>query len=265
MTTRLTQSPLHAITRAASRISPTRLVSTRRTHLYRTQTQPLRSFSSSTPKLRQAPAADMPSTLIDLAKNRRTIYKLGKESPVPDSKIEELVNAAILHVPSSFNTQSTRLVVLLHDQHDRLWDIAIEAFEGLVKAGKISQEIWEKQTLPKLLGFKGAYGTILFYEDPAHIEPMQEKFATYKDNFLPWADHSNAMHQYFLWTGLEALGFGANLQHYSPLIDAGVANQWDLPSEWRNVAQLVFGSPEIAAGEKAQKPVEERVRVFGKL
>lgn len=26
---------------------------------------------------------------------------------------------------------------------------------------------------------------------------MQEKFATYKDNFLPWADHSNAMHQYF--------------------------------------------------------------------
>lgn len=26
---------------------------------------------------------------------------------------------------------------------------------------------------------------------------MQEKFPAYKDNFLPWADHSNAMHQYF--------------------------------------------------------------------
>lgn len=102
----------------------------------------------------------MSSALIDLAKNRRTIYQLGKKSPVPDSKIEELVNAAILHVPSAFNTQSTRLVVLLHDQHDRLWDIAIEAFEGLVKAGKIPQETWEKQTLPKLLGFKGAYGTV---------------------------------------------------------------------------------------------------------
>ena len=100
----------------------------------------------------------MPSALINLAKNRRTIYKLGKESPVPDSKIEELVNAAILHVPSSFNTQSTRLVVLLHGQHDRLWDIAIEAFEGLVKAGKISQEIWEKQTLAKLLGLRGRMG-----------------------------------------------------------------------------------------------------------
>lgn len=67
-----------------------------------------------------------------------------------------------------------------------------------------------------------------------------------------------------VWTALETLGFGANLQHYNPLIDAPVAKQWNLPSEWRLVAQLVFGSPEAAAGEKAQKPVEERVRIFGK-
>lgn len=70
---------------------------------------------------------------------------------------------------------------------------------------------------------------------------------------------------YIVWTGLEGLGFGANLQHYSPLIDAGVATEWDLPSDWRLVAQLVFGSPEAAPAEKVQKPVEERVKVFGKL
>jgi predicted oxidoreductase (fatty acid repression mutant protein) len=102
----------------------------------------------------------MAENLISLAQNRRTIYKLGKTSPVPDSKIEELVNAAILHVPSAFNTQSARLVVLLHDQHERLWDIAIEAFDGLVASGKVPKEIMEKQTLPKLNGFKGAYGTV---------------------------------------------------------------------------------------------------------
>jgi predicted oxidoreductase (fatty acid repression mutant protein) len=56
--------------------------------------------------------------------------------------------------------------VLLHGQHDSLWDIAIEAFEGLVKTGKLSQEIWEKQTLPKLLGFKGAYGTVRTFAVP---------------------------------------------------------------------------------------------------
>jgi predicted oxidoreductase (fatty acid repression mutant protein) len=71
------------------------------------------------------------------------------------------------------------------------------------------------------------------------------------------------MHQYYLWTGLSALGFGANLQHYNPLIDAPVARQWDIPSNWRLISQLVFGSPEAAAGEKAQKPVEERVKIFG--
>lgn len=68
-----------------------------------------------------------------------------------------------------------------------------------------------------------------------------------------------------VWTGLEALGFGANLQHYNPLIDAGVAKQWDLPSDWRLIAQLVFGAPEAQAGEKVQKPAEERVKVFGRL
>jgi hypothetical protein len=102
------------------------------------------------------------SSLISLAQNRRTIYKLGKASPVKDadSNIEELVNEAILHVPSSFNTQSTRLVVLLHGEHDKLWDIAIEAFGGLVKSGTVSQEMWENQTLPKLKGFQAAYGTV---------------------------------------------------------------------------------------------------------
>ena len=68
-----------------------------------------------------------------------------------------------------------------------------------------------------------------------------------------------------VWTGLEALGFGANLQHYNPLIDAGVAKQWDLPTDWRLIAQLVFGAPEAEAGEKVQKPAEDRVKVFGKL
>lgn len=165
------------------------------------------------------------NTFVELAKARRTIYQLGNKSPVPDSKIEELVNSAILNVPSSFNTQSTRLVVLLHDEHKRLWDIGISVFQDMVKAGTIPKEMWEKQTLPKLQGFQAGVGTvccpesravrcgfverfvltiggqILFYEDPAHIKPFSEKFALFKDKFEPWADHSNAMHQYFRMFG----------------------------------------------------------------
>ncbi|KAJ5737989.1 hypothetical protein N7493_001144 [Penicillium malachiteum] len=202
--------------------------------------------------------------LIQAAQNRRTIYQLGKNAPVSDDKIEELVNAAILNVPSSFNTQSTRLVVLLKEEHDRLWDIAVKTFEGLVAAGTVPEQVFKNQTLPKLQMFKAAYGTILFFEDPAHIQGFKDKFPTFKDHFEPWADHSNAMHQYFLWTALESLGFGANLQHYNPLINEPVTKQWNLPAEWRLVAQLVFGSPEAQAGEKVQKPVEERVKIFGR-
>lgn len=155
MATRLAKSTLHSITRTG--LDTTR--SRASTGTLR-QIQPKRGFTS-TP-LTKSPEKMSTSSLISLAQNRRTIYKLGKASPVQDadSKIEELVNEAILHVPSSFNTQSTRLVVLLHGEHDKLWDIAIEAFGGLVKSGKVSQEMWENQTLPKLRGFQAAYGTV---------------------------------------------------------------------------------------------------------
>lgn len=202
--------------------------------------------------------------VIKAVQERRTFYQLGKNSPVPDSKIEELVNTAILNVPSSFNTQSTRLVVLLHKEHDRLWDLVIDTMGNLVQSGAVPQDVWTNHTLPKLKGFRAAVGTILFYEDPAHIKPMSEKFATYKDHFGQWAEHSNAMHQFFLWTALESLGFGANLQHYNPLIDKPVSKEWNIPDEWRLIAQLVFGSKEGEAGEKAFKPIEERVKIFGK-
>lgn len=202
-------------------------------------------------------------TLIEVAKARRTYYKLGRNSPVPDSEVVELVNQAILHIPSSFNTQSTRVVVALHGDHEKVWDIAADAFKPLVASGAVPQETFDNQTKPKLDGFKAAYGTILFYEDPAHVKPYAEKFPAFGDKFPQWAEHSNAMHQWFLWAGLETLGFGANLQHYNPLIDAEISKAFDVPSDWQLKAQLVFGSIEAPAGEKQFNPVEERVKIFG--
>ena len=49
------------------------------------------------------------------------------------------------------------------------------------------------------------------------------------------------MHQYALWVALEAEGFGANLQHYNPIVDQRVQNEWNVPQEWALRAQLVFG------------------------
>lgn len=99
-------------------------------------------------------------SLIDLAKIRRSVYKLGRNSVVPDSRIEDILTTAILHIPSSFNTQSTRLVLLLHAEHERLWDIVIDTLAALVKNGTIPEQMWKNGTLPKLQGLKAALGTV---------------------------------------------------------------------------------------------------------
>lgn len=71
------------------------------------------------------------------------------------------------------------------------------------------------------------------------------------------------MHQFTIWTALEAEGLGANLQHYNPLIDQKVAETWGIDSDWVLNAQLVFGTPAGGVGEKAFSPVEDRFKSFG--
>lgn len=72
------------------------------------------------------------------------------------------------------------------------------------------------------------------------------------------------MHQFAIWTALEAEGLGANLQHYNPLIDEKVAAQWGIDADWVLSAQLVFGKREGEAGPKEVSTIEgERFKVFG--
>ncbi|KAF7590273.1 hypothetical protein BBP40_003010 [Aspergillus hancockii] len=204
------------------------------------------------------------TTLLELVKSRRTYYGLKAESPISDDAIESIVQDSVLHVPSSFNTQTSRVVLLLKEEHQKVWDIAIKAMEGLVAAGHVPKEMFENQTKPKLEAFRAAYGTVLFFVDYESLAPIKEKFAIYADKFDPFALESNAMSQYLVWVALESEGFGANLQHYSPLIDADIQKTWNLPASWKLDAQLVFGAPTSDAGEKAFAPIEDRFKVFGK-
>ena len=145
----------------------------------RLKPQPSPPSPSSSPSrpFTTTPRTKMPTpteTFADLARARRTIYALGKSSPVPDSKIKELVNEAILHVPSSFNTQSTRLVLLLHAEHEKLWDTVIDTFGELVKTGAVSEEMWRERTLPKLSGMKNGVGTVCFTHLPYPTYRIQD-------------------------------------------------------------------------------------------
>jgi predicted oxidoreductase (fatty acid repression mutant protein) len=64
-------------------------------------------------------------------------------------------------------------------------------------------------------------------------------------------------------TGPPNAGVGASLQHYNPLIDAGVAREWNVPASWKLRAQMPFGSNENGSGEKAFMDDAERFRVVG--
>lgn len=193
-----------------------------------------------------------------LAEKRRSIYALSNQLPVSNDEIVNLVEHAVLHTPSAFNSQSTRIVVLFGEDHKKLWDITEETLKVIVGDDEKFQG-----TKDKIAGFRAGAGTVLFFEDKGVVRNMQEAAPLYADKFPIWAHQTSAMHQYVIWTALASLDIGANLQHYNPVIDQRVADAWDIAEDWELNAQMVFGAIEQPAGDKAFQPIDERMKVFG--
>lgn len=70
------------------------------------------------------------------AETRRSIYALNKNLPVPAAEVVSVVEHAVKHTPSSFNSQSTRVIVLLGAEHEKLWQLAEKALAAIVPADK---------------------------------------------------------------------------------------------------------------------------------
>ncbi|KAL2061493.1 hypothetical protein VTL71DRAFT_6870 [Oculimacula yallundae] len=189
--------------------------------------------------------------------NRRTIYSLTNEPVIADENIRKIIETAILNAPSSFNSQSSRVVLLLRKDHEKLWDITSEILKPIVPP-----EMWA-WTEEKVAAFRAAYGTILFLEDTRPVNKLEEQYPAFAHHFPTWSEHASAMLQFILWTALELEGFGASLQHYNPLIDARVASEWGLPAEWQLKSQLVFGKPSGEPDKKTFEPLEDRFKVYG--
>ena len=188
--------------------------------------------------------------------DRRSFYGISKEKVVSDERIMEVVNQAVKYTPSAFNSQSARVVVLLGEQSDKLWDMTKEALRKIVPADQFGP------TEEKVNSFRSGYGTVLFFEDSSVVESLQQQFALYKDNFPIWSLQSSGMHQFVVWTGLEIEGFGVSLQHYGELIEKDVKKQWGVPDNWKLLAQMPFGKPTVSPDEKQFQPLEQRVKVF---
>lgn len=199
----------------------------------------------------------MKRTFTEALKNRRTYYSISNQSPISDGEIEQIVNFAVTHVPSSFNSQSTRVVLLLGDSHQKLWGIVKDTLKKIVPA-----EAFVKTEEKINHSFAAGYGTVLFFEDQTVVKGLQDAFPSYQENFPGWSLQTSAMHQLAVWTMLEDAGFGASLQHYNPLIDAEVRRTWNLPETWNLIAQMPFGTPLGDPGAKEFQPLESRVKIF---
>ncbi|MDU5106976.1 nitroreductase family protein [Clostridium sp.] len=198
----------------------------------------------------------MNKNFFEAIKERRSIYAIGKDSPISDERIKEIVEEVVKHVPSAFNSQTTRTVILLGESHDKLWNITMEALRKVVPADNFAS------TEEKINSFKAGHGTVLFFEDFAIVEGLQKQFELYKDNFPVWATQTSGMMQFAVWTAFATEGLGASLQHYTELIDAEVRKEFNIPNNWKMLAQMPFGEILAPAGEKTFTPIEDRVKVL---
>ena len=187
----------------------------------------------------------------NLYQNRRSQYALGKKLPLAENEVLEIIDNAVKYSPSAFNSQTAHAVVLLGDNHQKLWDIT---FEELGKF--LSNEDAKAATKAKLDGFAAAYGTILFFEDHDVVKGLQEQFPSYADNFPLWSEQSTGIASFAVWNALAEAGVGANIQHYNPVIDERVAKEWNIPTNLVLRAQMPFGE---IVGEPA--PIERKSRV----
>lgn len=198
----------------------------------------------------------MENAFLKSISRRRSIYNLGNKLPISDSELIKEMEDAVRNTPSAFNSQSARVVLLLKDNHQKLWNIVKETLKRSIPAEKFAP------TEAKINSFAAAYGTILYFEEEKTIQKLQQDFPLYKENFPVWGQQANGMLQFVIWTMLAEQNIGASLQHYNPLIDDEVKKTWSLPQSWKLIAQMPFGSMTAPAGDKTFLPIEERLRIF---
>lgn len=198
----------------------------------------------------------MTDTFMDALVKRRSQYALGKNLPVSADDVEKLIRKAVRLAPSSFNSQSSRVLVLFGEHSDKLWKLTTDRLREIVPADAFAS------TEAKMGAFAAGAGTILFFEDQDTVKALQEKYPLYADDFSAFSEQSGGMAQFAVWTALASVGLGASLQHYNPVIDDAVAAAWNIPSGWKLRAQMPFGSSEKELGPKSFIDDEVRIRVF---
>jgi len=197
----------------------------------------------------------MKNTIITAIHNRRTHHALSNRSTISDDEIIEIVQEALMHVPSAFNAQSSRAVILFEKAHGTMWEIVREELRKIVPFEQLPK------TEKKIDTFQAAYGTVLFYEDTLIHESLKERFPLYKEDVETWSKEGQGMLQMIVWTAFSETGLGASLQHYNPLIDFTIEKTFSIPPTWKLIAQMPFGVSTEDPKSKSFVSLSERLIV----
>ncbi|MDH6366840.1 MULTISPECIES: nitroreductase family protein [unclassified Breznakia] len=197
-------------------------------------------------------------SILDSIKDRRTYYQISNEKVLDSAELEALVKDVAKHVPSPFNMQSQRIIVLENEQHDTFWKIVKETLRKIVNDPEKFVSTEKKIDT----AFASGSATLLFFDDVDVVEGYAAKMPNYAENFRDWSRQANGMMQYAMWTTLESVGYGANLQHYNPVIDDEVKKTWNIPDSWRLVAQMPIGKPAGDPGDKEFMNIDDKVKIY---
>ncbi|MCO0832128.1 nitroreductase family protein [Fructobacillus sp. W13] len=198
------------------------------------------------------------TTFNELQKKRRSIYQLGKNIDLNNDQLFELVKNTIKETPSPFNSQSVHAVLLTGDAHEKLWEMTLAELKKVVSSEEAFAETKNKVDN----AFAAGYGTVLYFTDRKIVDGLKEQVPAYAHNFDDWAEEGMGIAIYAVWLALAEQGIGATLQHYNPLIDAGVQEAFNIPESWVLRGQMPFGSIENDAFEKTYLPDEDRFMRF---
>lgn len=194
---------------------------------------------------------------LEVIAQRRSHYALAPEWVQPEEKVMETIGQLVYNMPSAFNNQSFRVVLLKGEQHKKLWKMIEDKLISM-----IGQERYDSGTRDKIHNaFMSGVATFLYYDETQTTKALQEQFPTYADNFPLWYHQVQGMNQFVIWSALTEMGFGASLQHYNGLIDEEIAREFNIPESWELVAQMPFGKSEYDLPEKEHLPLEERILI----
>ncbi|VEU76477.1 nitroreductase family protein [Mycoplasmopsis columboralis] len=185
---------------------------------------------------------------VNLLKQRRSVFDINKDASLSKNEIVKMLKEIIHVSPTSFNGQSTKVVLLWDKESNKLWEHVKEYTQG-----KIAPH--------KLPGFLNAQGTVLFYVDEEILQPYTQKTQLPYQEVLNFAREDSAILQVNVWNALTELNLGANLQHYNDAVNDYFKNNPKF-SKLKLLGQMPFGAISSAPQSKEKLDVDQRIIVL---